>query len=111
MKTRNILILSALGLCLALGMFWLLGGLNTPVAAAPRLQATGACCACNGQCVLDVTEAWCTDVAHGVYQSDGSKTCSFCGTICRQVLEEWATEDAPSPTLEESAQCSDPRNP
>jgi hypothetical protein len=79
MKTRNILILSALGLCLALGMLWLLGGLNTPVAAAPCLQATGACCACNGQCVLGVTEAWCTDVAHGSYQGDGSSGCLFCG--------------------------------
>jgi hypothetical protein len=103
MKTRNILVLSALGFCLMLGMLWLLGGLNTPVAAAPRLQATGACCACTGQCFTDVTEAWCIGVAQGGYQGDGTTTCTLCGAAiggacclpdgsCKDVTESCCTD-------------------
>jgi len=74
MKTRDVLILSAVGFCLALGMLWLLGGLTTPVAAAPRLQVVeGACCACDGRCFENVTQDWCEDVALGGYH--GGKSC------------------------------------
>ncbi len=78
MKTRTILILSALGLCLALGMLWLFGGLTTPVAA---YQATGACtCICQDLICQDgMTEAACV-AAGGSYLGDNT-TCGGNGAF------------------------------